>query len=54
VRRQSVDGSTSCVVFDVSKARKMLGWQSCVPQDEGIRRTLELFLIVDPSQWKVK
>jgi nucleoside-diphosphate-sugar epimerase len=52
--RQAVDVLTSRAEVDVSKARKTLGWQSLVPQDEGIRRTLDWLLTVDPSQWKVK
>jgi nucleoside-diphosphate-sugar epimerase len=52
--RQAVDVLASRAVIDVSKARTMLGWQSRVPQDEGIRRTLEWLVSVDPSQWKLK
>jgi nucleoside-diphosphate-sugar epimerase len=52
--RQAVDLLSSRAFIDVSKARKLLGWQSAVPQDEGIRRTLDWLLTVDPSQWKQK
>ncbi len=52
--RQAVDVLAARAFIDVSKARKMLGWQSMVPQDEGIRRTLEWLVTVDPSQWKQK
>jgi nucleoside-diphosphate-sugar epimerase len=52
--RQAVDVIASRAVIDVSKARRMLGWQSHVPQDEGIRRTLDWLLTVDPKQWKQK
>ncbi len=52
--RQAVDVLASRALADVSKARKTLGWQSLVPQDEGIRRTLDWLVTVDPSQWKVK
>ena len=52
--RQVVDVFAARAFIDVSKARAMLGWQSLVPQDEGIRRTLEWLLTVDPSQWKQK
>ena len=52
--RQAVDVLAARVFVDSSKARKLLGWQSLVPQDEGIRRTLEWLVTVDPSEWKVK
>ena len=52
--RQAVDVLAAQAFIDVAKARQMLGWQSLVPQDEGIRRTLEWLLTVDPAEWKVK
>ncbi len=52
--QQAVDLLASRAVVDVSKARNLLGWQSLVPQDEGIRRALEWLVTVDPSEWKVK
>jgi len=52
--RQAVDVLASRALADVSKSRKMLGWQSLVPQDEGIRRTLDWLVTVDPSLWKMK
>jgi 2-alkyl-3-oxoalkanoate reductase len=52
--RQAVDLLASHALVDVSKARAMLGWQSLVPQDEGIRRALEWLVTLDPSQWKQK
>jgi nucleoside-diphosphate-sugar epimerase len=52
--RQAVDVLAARVFVDSSKARRMLGWQSVVPQDEGILRTLDWLLTVDPSQWKLK
>lgn len=52
--RQAVDVLASRAMADVSKARATLGWQSLVPQDEGIRRTLDWLVTVDPSQWKLK
>jgi nucleoside-diphosphate-sugar epimerase len=48
------DHLTARAVIDVSKARKLLGWHSLAPQEEGIRRTLEWLVTVDPSRWKVK
>jgi nucleoside-diphosphate-sugar epimerase len=52
--RQAVDVLASRALADVSKARKTLGWRSEVPQDEGIRRTLEWLVTVDPKLWKLK
>jgi nucleoside-diphosphate-sugar epimerase len=52
--RQAVDVLASRAEADVSKARATLGWQSSVPQDEGIRRTLDWLVMVDPKQWKQK
>ncbi|HHE32394.1 MAG TPA: NAD-dependent epimerase/dehydratase family protein [Chlorobaculum parvum] len=52
--RQAVDVLASRAQADVSKARNVLGWRSTVPQDDGIRRTLDWLVTVDPSQWKVK
>jgi nucleoside-diphosphate-sugar epimerase len=52
--RQAVDVIASRAVIDVSKARRMLGWQSRVRQSEGIRSTLEWLVTVDPEQWKLK
>jgi len=52
--RQAVDVLASRALADVSKSRKMLGWQSLVPQDDGIRRTLDWLVTVDPSLWKMK
>ena len=52
--RQALDVLAAQAFIDVAKARNMLGWQSLVPQDEGIRRTLEWLLTVDPTEWKVK
>jgi 2-alkyl-3-oxoalkanoate reductase len=51
---QAVNVLAARAMIDVSKARRMLGWQSLVPQDEGIRLTLEWLVTLDPSQWKVK
>jgi nucleoside-diphosphate-sugar epimerase len=52
--RQAVDVLASRALADASKARKTLGWKSLVPQEEGIRRTLEWLVTVDPKQWKQK
>ncbi|MBN1929284.1 MAG: SDR family NAD(P)-dependent oxidoreductase [Chlorobiaceae bacterium] len=52
--RQAVEVLASRASVNVSKARQVLGWRSLVPQDEGIRRTLDWLVTVDPSQWKVK
>ena len=52
--RQAVEVLATRASVDASKARKMLGWQSLVPQDEGIRRTLDWLVTVDPSLWKMK
>lgn len=52
--RQAVDLLASRATADVSKARNLLGWKSLVAQDEGIRRTLDWLVSVDPSQWKLK
>jgi hypothetical protein len=32
----------------------MLGLLSMVPQDEGIRRSIDWLQTVEPSQWKLK
>lgn len=52
--QQAVDVLASRALFDSSKARKVLGWQSLVSQEEGIRSTLDWLVTVDPSQWKLK
>ncbi|NTU59104.1 MAG: SDR family NAD(P)-dependent oxidoreductase [Chlorobiaceae bacterium] len=52
--RQAVEVLSSRAVVDCSKARKSLGWQSRVGQKEGIRRTLDWLMTVDPSHWKSK
>jgi nucleoside-diphosphate-sugar epimerase len=44
----------SHAVADASKARRVLGWSSRVNQEEGIHRTLDWLVSVDPSEWKVK
>ncbi|NTW99480.1 MAG: SDR family NAD(P)-dependent oxidoreductase [Geobacteraceae bacterium] len=54
ITRQAVEVIASRAVVDCSKARKMLGWWSAVRQDEGMRRTLDWLLTVDPRQWKLK
>jgi nucleoside-diphosphate-sugar epimerase len=52
--RQAVDLLALRALVDISKARKTLGWQSLVPQDEGISRALEWLVTVDPAHWKAK
>lgn len=52
--RQAIEVLSSRATIDVSKARTLLGWQSRVPQEEGIRRTLEWLVSIDPADWKVK
>ncbi|NTW54979.1 MAG: SDR family NAD(P)-dependent oxidoreductase [Chlorobaculum sp.] len=54
ITRQAVDVLASRAVIDVSKARSVLGWRSIVPQEEGISRTLDWLVSVDPAQWKLK
>ncbi|NTU91069.1 MAG: NAD-dependent epimerase/dehydratase family protein [Chlorobiaceae bacterium] len=54
VTRQAVELLASKAFIDASKARRTLGWQSGVSQEEGIRRTLEWLKGVDPREWKVK
>ena len=34
-------GEPDCTFADISKIRKLLGWQSRVPFDQGVRRMLE-------------
>ena len=52
--RQAVEVIASRAVIDVSKARNLLGWRSTVPQEDGIRRTLEWLNTLDPREWKMK
>ncbi|NTV01843.1 MAG: SDR family NAD(P)-dependent oxidoreductase [Chlorobiaceae bacterium] len=52
--RQAVEVLASRAVVDVSKARDLLGWRSAVPQEEGIRRTLDWLKAVDSREWKMK
>lgn len=52
--RQGVEVLASRAHVEVSKARNLLGWRSAVPQEEGIRRTLEWLNTLDPREWKMK
>jgi nucleoside-diphosphate-sugar epimerase len=52
--RQAVDVLASRAEVDTSKAHSLLGWSQGVPQEEGIRRTLDWLVSVDPSEWKLK
>jgi nucleoside-diphosphate-sugar epimerase len=52
--RQGVEVLSSRACVDVSRARTLLGWRSAVPQEEGIRRTLEWLNTLDPREWKMK
>jgi nucleoside-diphosphate-sugar epimerase len=54
ITQQAVELLASRALIDCTKARKTLGWQSLVGQDEGIKRTLEWLNTVDPSEWKTK
>jgi 2-alkyl-3-oxoalkanoate reductase len=52
--RHAVTLLASRAVVDASKARRVLGWSPKVGLEEGIRRTLDWLVSVDPSEWKVK
>ena len=52
--RHAVTLLASRAVVDASKARRVLGWLPKVGLEEGIRRTLDWLVSVDPSEWKVK
>ncbi len=52
--RHAVTLLASRVFVDASKARRVLGWSPKVGLEEGMRRTLDWLVSVDPSEWKVK
>ena len=52
--RQAVEVLASRAFVDTTKAREMLGWQSGVRQEDGIRLTLDWLMTIDPREWKVK
>jgi nucleoside-diphosphate-sugar epimerase len=52
--RHAVTLLASRAVVDASKARRVLGWAPGVGLEDGIRRTLDWLVSVDPSEWKVK
>ncbi|EAT59707.1 hypothetical protein [Chlorobium ferrooxidans] len=52
--RQAVVLLASRAVIDASKARRMLGWSPQISLDEGIGRTLNWLITVDPAEWKQK
>jgi nucleoside-diphosphate-sugar epimerase len=54
ITQQAVELLASKAQIDCTKARTTLGWKSVVGQDEGIKRTLDWLMTVDPSEWKVK
>jgi len=52
--RHAVNLLASRAVVDASKARRVLGWSPRVGQEEGIRRSLDWLVSVDPAEWKLK
>ena len=52
--RHAVTLLASISTPDASKARRLLGWSPRVGQDEGIGRTLEWLMGVNPAEWKMK
>ena len=52
--RHAVTLLASRAVVDASKARRVLGWAPRVGLEEGIRRTLDWLVSVNPAEWKVK